>query len=152
MATLFVHRNNDYNNRLRKISIFLNDTCVGTVKSNESIKVGVNAGENKVYVKIDWVRSNILHFNSEENNSHTIEISSKNSRYFPIKSLILLVLAIFSPFIWEYSIYIKIAYFFCTALLLADLAVLIFSITNLKPGTYLKITLVDDKKRKMRKQ
>ncbi len=57
-----INRALDYNDRLRKYRIMVDDVCLGYIKNGETKKFEIPPGRHRIYLKIDWCRSNELEF------------------------------------------------------------------------------------------
>jgi hypothetical protein len=62
MALLQITREDEYMNRLRNISIYLDGLKLGTIKNGEIKDFEIAAGDHFIKAKIDWCGSNTIHF------------------------------------------------------------------------------------------
>lgn len=58
MSKIIITRDSGYADRLRKYKVIVNGKVVGTIGNGESKEFGVCDGNNEVFLKIDWCRSN----------------------------------------------------------------------------------------------
>jgi len=61
---IYLARIPQYQDRMRKYKVFLDDTQVGEIKQDETLKLEVEPGEHTLHLTIDWVGSNKLLFNT----------------------------------------------------------------------------------------
>jgi hypothetical protein len=67
MATLILKRSSEWNNKMRKIEIFLDDEIIGEIGNGETKELEIPAGNHTVHTKIDWCGSRKLEFVVSEN-------------------------------------------------------------------------------------
>ena len=57
---ILLKRKKEWVDRVRKYKVFLDDVLVGNIKSGGDLKIEVSNGTHKIFLKIDWMGSNIL--------------------------------------------------------------------------------------------
>ena len=57
---ILLKRKKEWVDRFRKYKVFLDDVLVGNIKSGGDLKIEVSNGTHKIFLKIDWMSSNIL--------------------------------------------------------------------------------------------
>ncbi|SHK10307.1 hypothetical protein SAMN02745163_03232 [Clostridium cavendishii DSM 21758] len=70
---IIIDREKSYFDRLRKYKIMLDDTCIGTICSDEKMSFEIPEGNHTIYMKIDWCRSNKINFYMKENSTIKFE-------------------------------------------------------------------------------
>lgn len=61
-----IHRKVTYADRLRDYKVVLDGKIIGSIGSGEIKEFETGNGKHALVIKIDWCRSNVMHFNSEE--------------------------------------------------------------------------------------
>ena len=75
MAKIRIERSSEWNNKGRKIGVYINDIKVGTVNDGETVEYEVESGVNEVCCKIDWCRSPKIKLNSVQNETKTLSLN-----------------------------------------------------------------------------
>lgn len=77
MSTLLnIARVTSYPDRLRSYKIVVDEKEMGIIKAGESVQVSIEPGNHRVYLKIDWCRSNIIEFTAKAEVEYKIECGS----------------------------------------------------------------------------
>lgn len=66
MPTIELTRISEYANRVRKIKVLLDGRKIGTISNGETKVFDVPEGEHNLQVKIDWLVSNAVEFEANE--------------------------------------------------------------------------------------
>lgn len=61
-----ITRNTGYLHKLRKYEVVVDDVVMCNLASGETSSFEVPNGKHKIYLKIDWYKSNILEFDKTE--------------------------------------------------------------------------------------
>ena len=69
MIKVKIKRDSGYADSLRVYKIVLDRNVIGTVKDGEEITFEVSKGTHELYLKIDWGRSNIINFDTNDNDA-----------------------------------------------------------------------------------
>jgi len=75
MTKLIITRTSEWNNKVRKFGLYLNDKKIGTIEDGEKKEFEIEPGVYKINGKIDWCKSQKVEFEINENESKEIEIS-----------------------------------------------------------------------------
>jgi hypothetical protein len=75
MSKLIIHRKSEWNNRGRKIGIYIDGKKIGTINNGETQKYDLGHGRHEIFAKIDWCRSSIIELNVLENEERTLYLS-----------------------------------------------------------------------------
>ena len=62
-----VYRTAQYVNKLRDFVVIIDDFQAGRLEDGGKLRIEVTPGEHEIYLKIDWCRSNKIHFSLSEN-------------------------------------------------------------------------------------
>lgn len=76
-ATLNIHRDSAFVDRIRKYGILVNDRLVAMIGRSESVSVLVPAGEIIITAKIDWCGAVPLKLSVEPNQIIDIKVSNR---------------------------------------------------------------------------
>lgn len=76
MAKLIIERSSEYENKIRKINIFLNDEPLVKIKDGETKEFDIQPGEHHVIAKIDWCTSNLISFKIDDNSKVKLFLQS----------------------------------------------------------------------------
>jgi hypothetical protein len=98
MATLKIHRANDYINALREYRLFVDGQKIGTISNNQTKDFEIPAGRHTLIARIDWCSSPELSFELNDNDSKTLLVGGlKNGNWiFPL-IMIMFVLSLLLP-------------------------------------------------------
>ena len=94
MEKLSIKRNNSFNHKLRKIRIISNNSDLIEIKDGEEKEVEITNGKQIIFAKIDWVKSNLIEINIEENYEYTLFLKTKKPKYRTAKLVFALLLFI----------------------------------------------------------
>ena len=61
-----ITRDSGYADRLRAYKIILDEKVIGEIKNGQKIEIEIPKGSHKLYLKIDWCRSNIIDFKLDD--------------------------------------------------------------------------------------
>ena len=61
-----IKRNSGYADKLRAYQIIVDGKVIGEIKDGQKIEIAVPKGYHKMYLKIDWCRSNFIDFELSE--------------------------------------------------------------------------------------
>jgi hypothetical protein len=92
-AVLEIARTSQWANRLRRYSILVDGSEVGTVRNGETVKIPVDPGQRIVQVKLDWCRSESLTVAVKPGQSCVLEVGCISKSWHALEALT----AIFSP-------------------------------------------------------
>lgn len=107
MPKLIINRTSEWTNKMRDISIFLDETKIGTIGNAETKEFEISPGEHQLKAKIDWCGSKSITLNTSELEIQQIELSSfKNSKWLaPIYGIAIILYFTFVPISELYSTY-----------------------------------------------
>ena len=91
-----IKRDSGWADRLRRYKILLDGTEVGTIKNGQELLLNAQAGEHELFLKIDWMRSNKVVFESGES---VVEFECSSSLR-GLKLFLALVYSLFLPHKW----------------------------------------------------
>jgi hypothetical protein len=57
-----IKRNSGYADKLRAYQINVDGKIIGEIKDGQKIEIAIPKGQHKMYLKIDWCRSNSIDF------------------------------------------------------------------------------------------
>lgn len=83
MPKIVINRSSEYSNKLRKIEIHIENKKIGEINDGETKEFVVEPDEHKLTAKIDWCKSKDLIISVKDEETKTIDLSSRN----PIESL-----------------------------------------------------------------
>jgi hypothetical protein len=66
MATIKISRESAYSGRLRKLKVVVNGKTIGRIGDGETKDFDVKDGNNKLWLKVDWCRSNKVAFSAQD--------------------------------------------------------------------------------------
>jgi hypothetical protein len=75
MAKIIIERNSEWNNKARKIGIYIDGEKVETINDGETLEFEVTTGTHELLAKIDWCGSKTLSMELSENEEKTIKLS-----------------------------------------------------------------------------
>ena len=75
MARIIIERSSEWNNRVRKIGIYIDGEKVGTINNGEKKEYEVEFGKHEVYAKIDWCYSQKIELNINENETTELKLT-----------------------------------------------------------------------------
>ena len=75
MPKIIIERSSEWNNRIRKIGIYVNGEKVGTINNGENKEYEVESGKHEVYAKIDWCRSQKITVDTSEKEIRNIRLA-----------------------------------------------------------------------------
>jgi len=86
MTKIRVERNSEWNNKARKIGIYIDGEKAGTINNGETKEYEVENGKHEIFAKIDWCRSSKIELNINENEIKTFKLTGfkYGSRILPI--------------------------------------------------------------------
>ncbi len=76
MATIRIHRKNEYINRLRNYRIIVDGNEIGSVENDEIKDFEITAGPHSIIAKIDWCCSTKVTIQLNENQTKTYLLSA----------------------------------------------------------------------------
>ncbi len=74
MSKIRIERNSEWNNKVRKIRIYVNGIKVGAISNGETQQYQLEPGTHEVFAKIDWCGSQKLLLNLSENETTTLKL------------------------------------------------------------------------------
>jgi len=93
MATIKIHRTNEYNNRIRDYKIFIDGHQVGTIANGETKDFTTTFGQHTVTAKIDWCCSPNISIDIKDNQTKNLKVGGfKNGQILVPIALGLIVL------------------------------------------------------------
>lgn len=93
MKKITIKRKSEWQNRKRKIAIYVDDEKVGTIDNGEIKEFELKEGKHKIKAKIDWYGSKEFDFELSENFKGYFEVSGfKNGNVVNILLLVLMFL------------------------------------------------------------
>lgn len=105
MATITINRSSEWNNKARKIGIYIDGEKVGTLDDGESQVYKVEPGTHVVYAKIDWCRSPKISIDVNESSKETLKLTGfKFGSWFLPIALCLMILYYISTYIFDIDI------------------------------------------------
>ena len=75
MTKIIIKRSSEWNNKVRKIGIYVNREKVGTINNGETQEYEIESGKHEVFAKIDWCRSQKIELNTSENETVTLKLT-----------------------------------------------------------------------------
>ena len=81
-AIVYLARIPQYQDRMRKYKVFLDNTQIGEIKQDETVKLVVEPGEHTLHLTIDWSGSNKLLFNANSNQEIYLECGNNTGAKF----------------------------------------------------------------------
>lgn len=139
MEKIKIIRNNEYNNKYRKISIFLNNIKIGEIANNEEFEFEVSKNNNVLLLKLDWVYSQPYELEKYLPKYNTFRITSAKSKHKNLKIVCAIILFLLSPFLSEFNDLGKIIFIICILYLVIDLLRLFYSMTKFSSKKYLEL-------------
>jgi hypothetical protein len=98
MAKLVIKRTSEWNNRMRDIKIYLDNSLIGTIGDGEVKEFQVPAGNHTLRFRIDWCGSGELKFDISGNETRFMEVSGlKLGKWFPFFLAAMCLYFAFSP-------------------------------------------------------
>jgi len=99
MSKIIIQRDSGYADRVRKYKVILNNNEIGQISNGETKEFDAPLGDNEVFIKIDWCRSNKICFDGHKDN---IEQFNCGSSLRGIKLLFGIIYALFMPhhYLW----------------------------------------------------
>ena len=64
-VNVYLARKPQYQDKLRKYKVVLDDVQTDEIKQDQTLKIEVEPGEHTLFLKIDWASSNKLLFNAK---------------------------------------------------------------------------------------
>jgi len=78
MTKLIITRTSEWNNKGRKIGIYLNDQKIDVIEDGEKKEFEIKPGAYKINGKIDWCKSPILQFELAGNEKKNLKFQDIN--------------------------------------------------------------------------
>lgn len=115
MARIVIVRPNEYMNRFRGFSLYLNGQKLGDIFNDEKEEFEVPEGDHELVAKIDWCSSPAINFNISGNDTQTFTVGGfRHSKLIlPISVALVFLRVIMSVFF-----HIQLSIFFILPLLL----------------------------------
>lgn len=95
MPKLIVTRTSEWNNKVRKFGIYLNNKKIGVINDGEKKEFEIESGVYKISGKIDWCKSQEIEFEINKNESKEIEISGYKYGHLALRISIAIMLIYF---------------------------------------------------------
>lgn len=108
MARIVIVRSNEYMNRFRGFSLYLNGQKLGDIFNDEKEEFEIPEGDHELVAKIDWCSSPVINFSISDNDVQTFNVGDfkHNKIILPmIPSLVFLHLVINAFFHIQLSIF-----------------------------------------------
>ncbi len=96
-----IRRASEFRDRLRAYKIVLDGGVVGSVRTGQKVEISVPPGKHRLYLKIDWCRSNVIEF---ESNGDNIEFECGNS----LQSWRILLIYLYITFLCDKYLWLKV--------------------------------------------
>lgn len=96
MGKVIIQRDSGYADRIRKYKVILNGKEVGKIGNGETKEFDAPLGDNEVFLKIDWCRSNKLGFESHKDSVERYECGSSLRGI----KLLFAIIYVFMPHKW----------------------------------------------------
>ena len=110
MAAIIIKRTSEFNNRFRKINLFIDGKKVGTISNGETKEIETHEGNHKIVAAIDWCTSPEILFKIQEFEKKEFIIGShKYGKYLIPVLVIILVLHVVAKRLFNFD-YFLIAY------------------------------------------
>jgi hypothetical protein len=93
MPKVIIERTSEYQNKARKIGIYINGEKVGTISDGESQTFEVTPGKQQIFAKVDWCRSKKNEIIFSENEVKTLVLGGY--KYGGIMTQFILVILLF---------------------------------------------------------
>ena len=75
MKQITIKRNSEWNNRGRRIGLYIDGEKIGTLKNGEIKKFNIEEGHHKIKARIDWCGSDNVEFDLSDNFNGYFELS-----------------------------------------------------------------------------
>ena len=75
MTKIRIERNSEWNNKARKIGIYIDGEKVGTINDGETQEYEVENGKHEIFAKIDWCRSPKIELNITEDETKAVKLT-----------------------------------------------------------------------------
>lgn len=134
MPKIIIKRNSEWANKYRSFDLYLNGKKISEINDKEIITLNISEGDYLLEAKIDWCKSNAIHFKLIEGDLRRFEINGFIlSKYF-------LPAAIFTALLY-FGIYLKfhLNSLFLGTILMLFLDYLLFFLT-IGRNQYLRLT------------
>jgi hypothetical protein len=82
MPTLTIRRDKGWADKIRRYHIYLDNVAIGQIGEGEEISQQISAGRHVVDARVDWCRSQSLHF--EAQSEDTVVLVQSNLRRWRI--------------------------------------------------------------------
>ncbi len=101
MAVLKITRKSHYSNYFRNIRLFLDDRFLYSISDGETKEFDIKEGEHSIEARIDWTSSNKIIFNSNVNETITLELGANilNNKMSILLSVLRFLLIVFASII-----------------------------------------------------
>ena len=137
MATIKLHRTNEFNNRTKDYKIFIDGQQVGTIANGEAKDFTTTVGQHTVTAKIDWCSSPDISIDIKDNQTKNLKVGGfKNGQILMPIAIGLIVL---------HSILKKFAEINYIIYLIAPLFILLFYYLTIGSKKYLTLSELNDR-------
>lgn len=96
MTTLQITRPSEWQNRIRKYKVFIDDEQVGTLSNGETKDFFPTEGAHKIRVKMGWYGSDVYYCNLNKEDIRYLKVSSSGmSKWLPLTAIPFVLLHLF---------------------------------------------------------
>lgn len=144
MGKIRLIRNNSFNNKLRKIDVFLNNEKVREISNNEIVEIITDKKDNSIYVKLDWFRSETLKLDLENDSTIELQIVNIKTKNRILKLIISLLILAVAPFWSEFNLFFKSILIVLTTYIVFDLLKFLWSLTKYSKNKYISLEIINN--------
>lgn len=141
MGRIRLIRNNSFNNKLRKIDVFLNNEKVQELSNNEIVEIITDKKDNSIYVKLDWFKSETLKLDLEDDSTIELQIVNIKTKNRILKLIISLLILAVAPFWSEFNLFVKSILIVLTIYIVIDLLKFLWSLTKYSKNKYISLEI-----------
>lgn len=144
MGKIRLIRNNSFNNKLRKIDVFLNNEKVREISNNEIVEIMTDKKDNSIYVKLDWFKSETLKLDLENDSTIELQIVNIKTKNRILKLIISLLILAVAPFWSEFNLFFKSILIVLTTYIVFDLLKFLWSLTKYSKNKYISLEIINN--------
>ena len=75
MTKIIIERQSEWNNKARKIDIYIDNKKVGIINDGDTQEYPIKPGTHEVFAKIDWCRSQKIEININQDHTKSLTLS-----------------------------------------------------------------------------
>ena len=100
-TVLNITRLKSFISSLRSFTIVVDGKEIGTIKVGETVRLSVEPGNHRIFLKIDWCRSNIIDFVAKAKTEHNLECGTS------LTGLRIFLVLLYITFWWNKYLWIR---------------------------------------------